>query len=292
MNTPDATVQVVTMRWRGHWRLWRWWITWLGAIAVIVAGVGGAFAVGFFVRSFTPNRVAIVAGVLGVVAIVAGGVIWVWRLYWRYFMNRLCAQLPPQSRAEAFIRAKQMQFGRSVLLTRATRVQWTELARSTGVITWLDERVAEQVLALPRTDRPIEPERIATAFQQFETNFGCMAAIMGAYQLAIGSWIPGIVWFMMAAVMGTRLALRGALFVPVVAGQGWVQHGRARWTVLDSVVVIQKRVGKTVSVSVVGPAGATRFHFSLKPKHDASLREFWRQWAHPNPRLEQQAFDA
>jgi hypothetical protein len=82
----------------------------------------------------------------------------------------------------------------------------------------------------------------------------------------------------------------------VVAGQGWIQHGAARWTVEDSVVVVtggpgrHPVLGTGAHVCVVGPPGVMTMRLDARPGRDLGV--LWMRWMHPHPNLSQQAFDA
>lgn len=165
-------------------------------------------------------------------------------------------------------------------------------ARSTGVVTWVDERLASWFAGAPRTSQPLEPESVGTFMSTFDSSFGTIALVIGGMQMLGRNWLVGIVWTSVGVAFGVRLLLRGGLFEPVVAGQGWVQHGRARWTVEDSSLVITRQSWRTARLSLTGPAGSLRLTLSTREAQAGPLREFWQRWCHPHPRIAQEAFEA
>lgn len=291
-QSPPLRVATAIMGRGGHWRRKWWWLTMLMAIAVVAAGIFGVVGMHTVMIRLGGDKIAVAITLFAVGLITFGCVARVWLAYWRRDMDRVCGETPPEAPQRAFYRAQRMQLGGAMLLRRKLRDQWLKLARSTGVVTWVDQRIADDVLHLPRLNRPIEPERVGTFWQQADSRFAAIGAMIGGFQLMGGNTVGGVIWLGVAALMVTRLLRRGALFEPVVAGQGWVQHGRARWTVEDSVAIIKKRTRNGLHISVVGPPGTLSLQVSRRAKKDDAMREFWLRWCHPTPRLEQAAFDA
>ncbi len=150
----------------------------------------------------------------------------------------------------------------------------------------LDERVRRYDV----TERPVEPERIGgTAGAGSGVTIGFFA-ILAALLL----WTSGprsfAAYMFAAAAIGSlvRLVRRRALFAPVVAGQGWIEHGSARWTVKDSIVVVTG--WSSAKVRIVGPPGVLTL--TLPTARGREFEAFWMRWMHPAPDLRQRAFDA
>ncbi|MBL9140592.1 MAG: hypothetical protein JNK53_01885 [Phycisphaerae bacterium] len=224
--------------------------------------------------------------------IFAAAIVWMWSRYTRGFYAGVVASLPMDSPAACFYRAQQIHVRVGGLFRRKARLEWLEQTRASGHVTWVDQRLDSWLANVHRTSNPLEPEPIGTFFAQFEAGFLAMACVMGTLQLFARSWITAGFWFGAAAIMLVRLVKRRALFEPVVAGQGWIQHGTMRWTVADSAAIIRGRPRRQVKVTVIGPQGALRLTLGASAKNSTALREFWARWSHPVPRLDQETYGA
>lgn len=170
-------------------------------------------------------------------------------------------------------------------------MRWIECIRAHGtarvfVARGLDERVR----AYDRTDRPVEPEEIGGGVNA--PGILPLLPLVGVALAVLAVSGPGnpVVWIVSIAVVGQaiRLIRRRALMSPVIAGQGWVQHGNARWTSADSVLWVS---GWPLSrVRIVGPPGVLTLR--LRTARQGHLELLWTRWTHPHPNLDQRAFDA
>jgi hypothetical protein len=268
------------------------WLALVGTVLALVALVGCVVAIHEIVNGLGGNRIVMWIG-FGVAA--AGYVMLcaaAWRAHARSQLNRALAALPIFAPERAFFRARLVQQqGRPWRPSRRAALALRE-ARSTGVVTWVDDRLAPLFAALPRQVQPLEPETVGSFMSTFETSFGTIALVVGSTQMLGRNWVAGVGWICIGAVFGVRLLMRGGLFEPVVAGQGWVQHGRSRWTVEDSMLVVTRQSWHMVHLTFSGPAGTLRLSLSSRDSQAAPLREFWQRWTHPAPRMAQQAFDA
>lgn len=174
----------------------------------------------------------------------------------------------------------------------AARAQrWTNVVRSRSTARiFLTRRLEERAVRYDRTDRPVEPERVGapTGSNNFGTAlwFGGIAAYF-AWSGGVRSPLLWMFGFFAVATL-VRLIRRRAVFAPVIAGQGWIEHGSARWTVNDSVIVATG--WSNARVRVVGPPGV--LSLQLQTGRGKDFEALWMRWMHPAPNLEQRAFDA
>ena len=169
--------------------------------------------------------------------------------------------------------------------------RWVEEVRrhSTARI-YLSRRLEERAVRYDRTDRPVEPERVGTTTGRNNIGtvvfFGGMAVYF-AWSGGVRSPLSWMFGFFAVATL-VKLIRRRALFAPAIAGQGWIEHGSARWTVNDSVIVATG--WSNASVRVVGPPGVLTLR--LQTGRGKEFEALWMRWMHPVPNLEQHAFDA
>lgn len=262
----------------------------MGALIVVALVVAGA---AILFSALTPQGLSRYWLVSLIVVTVAGAgllaryvVAKIMAVHTRVRVEEALKDMPANARERAWVMTYELGLG----LTRKSRLEWVNVARSTGVNTWVLGKYPDSVLKLPRTDQSVEPERIATLGQHPEMFVGIAGLAAGAFSIMTTKQpMPGAIWLAMGAVMVGRTVLRGALFTPFVAGQGWIQHGKARWTVSDSVV--SASTGRnSVRIEIVGPAGRTRVQYSTKPGKNQQLVDFWQRWTHPVPLLTQEAF--
>ncbi len=173
---------------------------------------------------------------------------------------------------------------------RGRRTRWiTTLREHSQARAFVRPAYLARLSAYPIISQPIEPERIGGALALGEMRVLIIGSLIGAfmaYQFSILS-VVGVGIVVLAAFI--RLLWRGALFTPMIAGQGWVEHGSSRWTVQDSVLVV---TGLTrADIRLVGPQGVLRLRLSMKPGADGQLATLWTRWMHPHPLLEQHSFE-
>ena len=165
-----------------------------------------------------------------------------------------------------------------------------EVRRNSTARIYLTRRLEERAVRYDRTDRPVEPERVGTTTGRNNIGtvvlFGGLAAYF-AWSGGMRSPLPWMFGFFAVATL-VKLFRRRALFAPAIAGQGWIEHGSARWTVNDSVIVATG--WSNASVRVVGPPGVLTLR--LQTGRGKDFEALWMRWMHPAPNLEQRAFDA
>lgn len=173
--------------------------------------------------------------------------------------------------------------------TAARRGKWlSDLLSRTRASAFVRAAHLVRIAAFPIIEHPVEPERIGGALVQPEMRM----VLIGSGVVAIMAFeFRGWLLLVFAVAVGSaflRLLWRRALFTPVVAGQGWVEHGRARWTVADSVLVVTGQ--GTPDIRLVGPQGVLRLRLSMKPEADGQFATLWTRWMHPHPKPDQRAF--
>lgn len=321
---PAFPEPVVVPRWK--WRVYVHPASWavafgmIGVIVVSVAvhGLAGAAVFGLFRRwygdaALPPAGVAgtwslttwIVAG-LAVAALAMSTIascMWCIRRLQPVYMRALMATVREDDPARSFKRAELAESGPLDSWTRAQAARWLATVRSgSDARMFASLPVAERAARYDRTDRPVEPERVGgiAGSRDAAALLGCAAlAAFGVWRF--GAMTPLAVGFGVAfIVILVRMVRRRTLFTPVVVGQGWIQHGAARWTVQDSVVLVMGGSGphpvlglgapSRAQVSVVGPPGVMTMRLDARPGKD--LEVLWMRWMHPHPNLSQQAFDA
>ena len=261
----------------------------LGALAVIDEArfegrAGGAWGAWEWIISFVVIGCIVAACIFAIRAI----------LQWS---ARRCATsfeptIPVSEPARGFMVAELRESGPPKDNWSAARARrWTNEVRSRcDARIYLTRRLEERAVRYDRTDRPVEPERVGapTGSNNFGTAlfFGGMAAYF-AWSGGVRSpflWLFG--FFAVATLV--RLIRRRAVFAPVIAGQGWIEHGSARWTVNDSVIVATG--WSNARVRVVGPPGV--LSLLVQTGRGKDFEALWMRWMHPAPNLEQRAFDA
>jgi hypothetical protein len=311
---------VVVPRWK--WRVYLHPASWavaLGMIAVILVSVAvhaiaGAVAFGLFGRWFgdaalpptgtfgTWTSTTWVLAGLAVAALAVSTIascMWCIRRLQPVYMRALMATVRDDDPARSLKRAELAESGPLDSWTKAQAARWLSAVRAgSDARMFVSVPIAEGAEQYDRTDRPVEPERVGGIAGSRDAGalLGCAA------MAAVGFWRFGaatpLFWGFGVAFVAilVRMVRRRTLFSPVVAGQGWIQHGAARWTVEDSVVVVTGRPGRHpvlgtgALVCVVGPPGVMTMRLDARPGKD--LEVLWMRWMHPHPNLSQQAFDA
>lgn len=291
----------VYFRYPDRWASPRWWLAFVSTalVALLAAGCQITLVIWLLRGSGTAGpamgRVTATATfaalAVATMLVIGSAVHFIWRAYQRWEARQMLADVAPGAPETALYQAMLKGSLRNGILRFRSRNDWIATARSTGITTWVDKRLDSVVRVMDRPDSPVEPERLGTYWGSLESRFGTVAVALSAFYLVQGNMVAGGVWALVALINLWRLVSRGALFEPVVVGQGWVQHGKARWTVEDSVAYLRIR-GGNVQITFEGPAGMLRASLPLKPGKTAALATFWERWTHPHPRLEQTAFDA
>lgn len=169
--------------------------------------------------------------------------------------------------------------------------RWVEQVRQgSDARAFVTAALSERVLRYDRTERPVEPERIGGPLGAAAVGQLVLGAVLTAAFAALTAPVslPTILCAAVTVAALVRVVRRRALFSPVVAGQGWVQHGDSRWTAADSVLVATGLV--SARVVIVGPKGVLQLR--LRSARGGDLEQLWIRWMHPLPNLAQQAFDA
>jgi hypothetical protein len=287
------------------WWRWRVWIapaTWalsLAAFVILVLLMALAIAAGFFiiglVEAFGLTEVAkLVANVAGIVVVAVLSAMALRRVM-RGTSARLAAgfaaRVPIDAPARAFMMAELAEGG-------PPRVKWSgaRAGRWIGRVregrharAYLSEPLGARTSRYDRTDRPVEPESIGGGMARGDLVRAMALAFLGTALLWMRGWnVITVVCGIGLAVIAYRMIRRRAMFAPVVAGAGWVQHGAARWTVEDSVLVATGRA--SARVRLVGPPGVLVLR--LRTARHRDFETLWTRWMHPEPKPEQPAFDA
>jgi len=311
---------VVVPRWK--WRVYLHPASWavaLGMIAVILVSVAvhaiaGAVAFGLFGRWFgdaalpptgtlgTWTSTTWVLAGLAVAALAVSTIascMWCIRRLQPVYMRALMATVRDDDPARSLKRAELAESGPLDSWTKAQAARWLSAVRAgSDARMFVSVPIAKGAEQYDRTDRPVEPERVGGIAGSRDAGalLGCAA------MAAVGFWRFGaatpLFWGFGVAFVAilVRMVRRRTLFSPVVVGQGWIQHGAARWTVEDSVVVVTGRPGRHpvlgtgALVCVVGPPGVMTMRLDARPGKDLGV--LWMRWMHPRPNLSQQAFDA
>lgn len=311
---------VVVPRWK--WRVYLHPASWavaLGMIAVILVSVAvhaiaGAVAFGLFGRWFgdaalpptgtlgTWTSTTWVLAGLAVAALAVSTIascMWCIRRLQPVYMRALMATVRDDDPARSLKRAELAESGPLDSWTKAQAARWLSAVRAgSDARMFVSVPIAKGAEQYDQTDRPVEPERVGGIAGSRDAGalLGCAA------MAAVGFWRFGaatpLFWGFGVAFVAilVRMVRRRTLFSPVVVGQGWIQHGAARWTVEDSVVVVTGRPGRHPAlgtgalVCVVGPPGVMTMRLDARPGKDLGV--LWMRWMHPRPNLSQQAFDA
>lgn len=272
-----------------------WWLA-LGIVATMVVALAlvfGLISVGRALRG-TPSSWLVTSTVLisllGM-TLIAG----VWKVITPIRLRRqteAARHWNPESAELAWMEAQRIGANYSFFMTRGKREAWVATAQRHGVRIFLDERVEPWFAAADRPAESLEPETAASFMAQHEASFGVVAATMGTFQLIVRNWAAAGVWLSIGVFLLARLLLRGRLFEPIIAGQGWVQNGRLRLSARDTVVTIRKQFGQSVSLTFTSPDGLLRLQLPMRPGKDQALRDLWARWTHPTPQDARSAYDA
>ena len=296
---------VVIRRWR--WRVWLHPASWaigLGAIVALSVLIALHLAVGVAAYSFlernagstawTTGQRVVMAIVIGVLFLSAAlSATWLVRRLGRVGTNTFIATIPADDPMRSYILAELEHTGPATDAWRPARARgWMRTLRGgTDARMFVDPVVAERAAHYDRTDRPVEPERVGGIVGSQD---GMYLVVCGVFA-AVGCWRLGVmaplVWGFSAGFVAIlwRMVRRRTLLAPIIVGQGWIQHGAARWTVDDSAVVATRRLGGA-QVRVIGPPGVLTMR--LRTGRTQDFETLWMRWMHPNPNLAQQAFDA
>lgn len=310
---------VVVPRWK--WRIYvhpASWAVAFGMFAVIVASIAvhvlaGAVAFGLLGRWFgdaapwfgnpappaglgawttlTWVIAVLVVAVLGVSTVASS--LWCIRRLLPVYVRVMMASIPETDPARSFKRAELSESGPPLDgWTKAQAARWLAAVRAgSDARMFASVSIASGAARYDRTDRPVEPERVGGIAGSRDVGMllGCAA------MAAVGFWRFGATGTLLLALgivfvtILLRMVRRRTLFSPVVAGQGWIQHGAARWSVEDSVVLATGSRSRA-QVCVVGPPGVMTMRLDARPGKDLAV--LWMRWMHPHPNLSQQAFDA
>jgi hypothetical protein len=174
--------------------------------------------------------------------------------------------------------------------TKSKTKRWIRKVRSgSDTRAYLSPWIADRAAKFERTDRPLEPEQIDSGMASGGRRLVIYAIICGFAVWRLGPFSPIVIGFGVGAILLLfRLIRRRALFTPVMVGQGWIQHGVARWTVEDSVLFADGWPNSRVRV--IGPHGVLTMN--VNTKRGQNFECLWMRWMHPHPNLTQQAFDA
>ena len=298
MTGPPAEF-VAVPAWR--WRTWvhppSWAISVLALIGFTLAALLGVALVGasFALLQWTTDG-AEWAVIVALCAAIMGGVAWTCHRIGRWASRRTAAcfttTITGNEPARGLMLAELRESGPprdGWTGTHATR--WVEeIRRHSPARLLIAQSLEERARRYDRTDRPVEPERVGGPMGSASlVALVFLAAVSGAMFWMRGARSP--LGYMMAggAVFAlVRLVRRRALFAPIVAGQGWIEHGTARWTVEDSVILVTGR--STATVRVVGPPGVLTM--TLATGRGKDFEALWMRWMHPVPDLQQRAFEA
>ncbi|NBQ14756.1 MAG: hypothetical protein EBU31_09145 [Proteobacteria bacterium] len=294
---------VVVPRWR--WRVYLHPASWALSVMVMLGSVITfmlAVALSIFASEIVDRWAAgawgavhFVVGVAVLVAVVAACVLTL-RALFRWSARRSATSFEPtipiSEPARGFMLAELRESGppKDSWSTWHARRWVDEVRQHSPARIYLSRRLEERAVRYDRTDRPVEPERVGTASGRSgiaSVLFFVGMATYFALRGGLRSPTPWVFGFFAAGTL-VRLIRRRAVFAPVIAGQGWIEHGSARWTVNDSVIVATG--WSNAHVRVVGPAGV--LSLQLQTGRGKDFEALWMRWMHPVPNLEQRAFDA
>jgi hypothetical protein len=293
---PEA---IVVPSWR--WRVWLNPGTWLISVAAFVALLlVTAVAVGatYFALALVDDSALSGAAEFAVRAAAVGAsvaltwlvILEVMRRAARATASSFVGHIPESDPARAFMLAEIAEHGPPRDSWGAWHVRrWLERVRAgRPARAFVSAHLAERTSRYERTDRPVEPEEVGGGIGRGDAGSIALFGFLGA----VTGWAVG--WTsMFTLACGAIVAMtlfrrfrRRSMFSPVVAGQGWVQHGNVRWTVEDSVLVATGWAN--ARVCVVGPPGVLVMR--LRTARHRDLECLWVRWMHPEPRLGQEAF--
>ena len=294
---------VIVPRWR--WRVWVHPSTWIRALLTVVLMLGavlaGVTAVVLLAAVLESRMLASNPGGYWAMVVIAGG----FALLAVFLVARELSRRLGRRAADSFSHSiPRLEPARSFMLAELSEGgppkqswgtwrsrRWIEQVRQgSDARAFVGQSLAQRVLRYDRTDRPVEPERIGGAMgvRSF-ANLVTGAVLTAAFAWFVG---PTSTAAIIAAAITVGAAIqairRRSLFAPVIAGQGWVQHGSVRWTTGDSVLVATGLV--TARVAIVGPEGVLELR--LRSAREGDLEQLWMRWMHPLPNFAQQAFEA
>lgn len=306
VSVSDALpAPVVLRRWR--WRVWLHPASWaigLGAVIVLTVLIALHLAVGvaaywFLERNFgatawTTGQRVVMAIVIGVLFLSAAlSATWLVRRLGRVGTNTFIATIPADDPMRSYILAELEHTGPATDAWRPARAQgWMRTLRGgTDARMFVDPVVAERAAHYDRTDRPVEPERVGGLAGSRDGTYLVLCALLAAFGYWRTGVMSGFAWGCSVGFVAIlfRMVRRRTLLAPIIVGQGWIQHGAARWTVEDSAVVATRYLG-SAQVRVIGPPGVLTMLLGTGRTKD--FETLWMRWMHPNPNLAQQAFDA
>lgn len=303
MSGPVAMpVATVVPRWR--WRIYAHPASWVVTIGFVVALVmllipvvaAGVLAGELLDVLFGGRRdwAFVAASVATYGALVVGLTLALGAIHSRanrYAARSFIATVPATEPARGFMWAELVESGPPRESWSAGRAgRWMASVRAHGEArAFVSQSLSERTGRFERTDRPVEPERLGA--NGGSGGFSAAAVLLALAALSAVrsgpiSFLP-VTLALGAAVIAWRLFRRRAVLLPVVAGQGWVQHGQARWTVADSVLVASGWPQATVRI--VGPAGVLVLYLGTRRHGD--LEALWVRWMHPHPRCDQRAYE-
>lgn len=294
---------VVVPRWR--WRVYVHPASWalaLGTVVVFVFVVIVAVAANMLLAEvlrvlvgpeLEERWVVRAAEFVAHTALVGGGFVllhWVASRAARAAAQSFAATIPGTDPARGYMLAELRESGPPKDSWSARRAgRWVAVARSHGAARlYLGQSLADRVRHYDRTDHPVEPERIGPGAGGGAWHVGVLLVLVAVFSWQFGWLRPvPIVLGAIALLSVIRLFRRRAMLVPVVAGQGWVQHGKARWTAADSVIVASG--WPVATVRVVGPPGV--LVVSLRTGRHQDLEALWVRWMHPTVLADQRPFE-
>lgn len=302
MTAPAPTfVSVPVWRWRAYVYPPAWVIGLLALMGFTLIGLAGVAAVAGCigaVGSFAGEPwgasawAMLVGGVGGIVAAAALACRWVGRWASRRTAAYFASVIPERELARGLMLAELREAGPPRDGWSGWHAQrWVEeVRRHSQARIFVSRSLEERVRRYDVTDRPVEPERVGGPMGSAATaSIAVFALLSGAMFWIGGPRTPiGYIFGAIAITALFRLLRRRALFAPVVAGQGWIEHGSARWTVEDSVILATG--WSNAKVRVVGPAGVLTV--TLATGRGKEFEALWTRWMHPAPDLQQRAFDA
>lgn len=285
------------------WR-WRVWInpgTWVVSIATVVVMLilAAITAVAIFLALAAVEHVGLdgdletaasivaVLLVVGVAVLVARDVM---RRAARGTASAFVSQIPASDPARAFMLAELSENGPPKDTWGAWHVQrWLDRVREGHPArAFVSAHLAERTARYDRTDRPVEPEEVGGGLGRGDVSRIVACGLAGGAAAWGFGWanIMTIGCAIVVALSVFRMVRRRSMFAPVVAGQGWVQHGSARWNVRDSVMTASGWAN--ARVCIVGPKGVLVLR--LRTARHQDLEALWVRWMHPDPRPDQAAF--
>lgn len=302
MTAPAPTfVSVPAWRWRAYVHPPTWVVgvlALMGFTLVALAGVAAVAACIGTVGSFAGEPwgagawAAIVGGAGAIVAAAALACRGIGRWASRRTAAYFASVIPEQELARGLMLAELRESGPPRDgWSGAHATRWVEeVRRHSRARIFVSRGLEERVRRYDVTDRPVEPERMGGPMGPAATASVAVFALLAGIMFWIGGTRTPMAYVFagLAIAALVRLARRRALFAPVVAGQGWIEHGSARWTVEDSVILATG--WSTAKVRAVGPAGVLTV--TLPTGRGKEFEALWTRWMHPAPDLRQRAFDA